>query len=268
MQSPSGCPVKYIICQLKQIVKYENRPGTTRNGNIMAVAKKLPSGSWRCQVYSHTEEIPQPDGTVKKKRIYESFTNDDPTTRGKRQCEKQAADWAANKEHYLKKNNLNLTFRQAIDKCINFRDSILSATTISDYNSIKKNAFVSIMDKKLSELDEETLQAAINEESIRPSKNCSKNPRPLSPKRVLNEWGLVASVINKYGLKESKSISGDYITIVEVVVDVDRKPLRKSLAKNYNRNRRHKIPPYIHQLIDQVDGDIIVPASGKEIYRK
>lgn len=49
MQSPSGCPVKYIICQLKQIVKYENRPGTTRNGNIMAVAKKLPSGSWRCQ---------------------------------------------------------------------------------------------------------------------------------------------------------------------------------------------------------------------------
>ena len=235
MQSPSGCPVKYIICQLKQIVKYENRPGTTRNGNIMAVAKKLPSGSWRCQVYSHTEEIPQPDGTVKKKRIYESFTNDDPTTRGKRQCEKQAADWAANKEHYLKKNNLNLTFRQAIDKYINFRDSIL---------------------------------AAINEESIRPSKNCSKNPRPLSPKRVLNEWGLVASVINNYGLKESKSISGDYITIVEVVVDVDRKPLRKSLAKNYNRNRRHKIPPYIHQLIDQVDGDIIVPASGKEIYRK
>ena len=32
----------------------------------MATAKKLASGSWRCQVYSHTEEIIQPDGTVKR----------------------------------------------------------------------------------------------------------------------------------------------------------------------------------------------------------
>ena len=45
----------------------------------MPTAKKLPSGSWRCQVYSHTEESIQPDGTVKKKRIYESFTNTDPS---------------------------------------------------------------------------------------------------------------------------------------------------------------------------------------------
>ena len=38
----------------------------------MTTAKKLPSGSWRCQVYSHTEETMQPDGTIKKKRIYHS----------------------------------------------------------------------------------------------------------------------------------------------------------------------------------------------------
>ena len=44
----------------------------------MATAKKLPSGSWRCQVFSHFEEQIQPDGTVKKKRIYKSFTCDDP----------------------------------------------------------------------------------------------------------------------------------------------------------------------------------------------
>lgn len=34
--------------------------------------KKLPSGNWRCQVYSHTEETMQPDGTITKKRIYHS----------------------------------------------------------------------------------------------------------------------------------------------------------------------------------------------------
>ena len=64
----------------------------------MATAKKLPSGSWRCQVFSHFEEQIQPDGTVKKKRIYKSFTCDDPSTRGKRKCEAEAAAWAADKE--------------------------------------------------------------------------------------------------------------------------------------------------------------------------
>lgn len=32
----------------------------------MPTAKKLPSGSWRCLVYSHTEEIKNPDGSIKK----------------------------------------------------------------------------------------------------------------------------------------------------------------------------------------------------------
>lgn len=50
----------------------------------MASAKKLPSGFWRCQVHSHTEEITQPDGTIKKKRIYKSFTCDDPSAKGRR----------------------------------------------------------------------------------------------------------------------------------------------------------------------------------------
>lgn len=288
----------------------------------MPTAKKLPSGSWRCQVYSHTEEIPQPDGTTKKKRIYKSFTCDDPSPKGRRRCEKEAADWAADKERHMKSDTLSITLREAIDKYISTRDSLLSATTISGYRTIQRSAFPSIMNLPLGKLDNETLQDAINQESKRISKNHSKNPKALSPKRVRNEWGLVASVIERYGLKDekddlilpskerhfhelvspetitqivkgtdielpamlamwlsfslseirgltkSKSISGDYITIVEVIVDVDNKPIRKSLAKNSTRNRRHKMPSYIKELIDQVEGDVIVPASGKEIYRK
>ena len=64
----------------------------------MPTAKKLPSGSWRCQVYSHTEELKQPDGTTKKKRIYESFTSDIPGPKGKRMAEKMAAEFAVRKE--------------------------------------------------------------------------------------------------------------------------------------------------------------------------
>lgn len=61
------------------------------------------------------------------------------------------------------------------------------------------------------------------------------------------------------GLTKSKSIDGDYITIREVVVVVDGMDVRKEMAKEATRNRRHRIPLYIRQLIDQVDGDVLVP---------
>ena len=43
----------------------------------MATAKKLPSGSWRCQVLSHTEEYTKPDGTIGKRKINELKITDD-----------------------------------------------------------------------------------------------------------------------------------------------------------------------------------------------
>ena len=58
----------------------------------MAKAKKLPSGSWRCLVYSHTEKVlDKKTGTMKNKRIYESFTSTIPGPAGKRDAELQAA---------------------------------------------------------------------------------------------------------------------------------------------------------------------------------
>ena len=72
----------------------------------MATAKKLPSGSWRCQVFSHYEPQFAPDGSPimdpktgkqKQKRIYESFTSDDPTSRGKREAELMAAQFSLSK---------------------------------------------------------------------------------------------------------------------------------------------------------------------------
>lgn len=70
------------------------------------------------------------------------------------------------------------------------------------------------------------------------------------------------------GLTKSKSIDGDYITIKEVVVDGVNGATRKSIGKNKYRNRRHKMPAYIKQLINQVDGDVLVPMNGNMIYRK
>ena len=89
----------------------------------MAKAKKLPSGSWRCQVYSHTVEISTEDGTVKKKHIYESFTCDDPTPKGKRLREKMAAEWAEKKEALIGEEK-NMTFGEALDKYIASRENV------------------------------------------------------------------------------------------------------------------------------------------------
>lgn len=82
---------------------------------------------------------------------------------------------------------------------------------------------------------------------------------------LLSMW-LSFSMSELKGLTKSKSVKGDYIVIAEVVITVCGDEIRKTQAKQYTRNRKHKIPPYIKSLINQVDGDVLVPMSGHAIY--
>ena len=298
----------------------------------MAKAKKLPSGSWRVLAYSHAEPVfdkngkPVLDknGKQKQKRIYESFTSDDPSPAGKREAEFAAAEFQMNKEKKVKNSKKEFTkmkLTEAIDEYIKSREILSrSPTTIQDYRCIQRNAFQDLMDMQLEDIDEVIMQEAINIEAKRPSKRNTKNPKPLSAKRLKNEWGLVSAVLHKYrddfnfnkielpevqprvvelpparevlrivkgtdielpvllaawlsfsmsevrGLTKSKSIHGDYITINEVIVDVGNTVVRKDMAKNPTRNRRHRIPPYIKGLIDRVEGDNLVTFNGRELY--
>lgn len=74
------------------------------------------------------------------------------------------------------------------------------------------------------------------------------------------------------GLSRSKSLSpdGEFLTIRQVVVDVDGLPVVKDTGKEFFRIRRHRIPPYIKGLIDQGDPreDRLVPMSGQAIYKR
>lgn len=151
----------------------------------MATAKKLASGSWRCQVYSHTEEIQQPDGTIKKKRIYKSFTCDVKGPKGKRICEKMAADWAEEKESFT--HIYTITFGAAIDKYISDREAILSPCTIRDYKSIRKNRIQSLMNISIDKITQDDIQKAINAESL-----------THSPKTVRNIHGLIAAIMAQF----------------------------------------------------------------------
>lgn len=299
----------------------------------MATAKKLPSGSWRCQAYSHSEPVFDSKGRMvidpktkkqKMKRIYESFTSDNPTLQGKKEAEAAAALFQLDKSTTLKEQrlvNYDMTLSEAIDAYVEARTAVLSPTTIQDYRCIQENAFPGMINMKLKDINEELLQKQVNIEAMRPSNSRGRKGKPISAKRLSNEWGLIASVLKKYrkglnldiqlppktkkykdlippetiwnivkgtdielpvllamwlsftmseikGLTKSKSIYGNYITITEVVVSLNDGPLRKENAKNYYRNRRHRIPPYIAELIEQVDGDIIVPMPSSTIYKR
>lgn len=295
----------------------------------MATAKKLPSGSWRCLVYSHSETVfdasgnivYKKDGTPKKKRIYESFTSDDPSPQGKKEAEFLAAQFALKKGKARKPTNL--TLREAIDLYINSSDALLSPTTIQGYRKIQRNAFVDIMDMQLKKIDNDIFKQAVNREKKRPSKKNKKDVKPIKTKTLINEYGLIITVLREYntsvdysvnlpeqenefkellppetilnivkgteielpvllamwlsfsmsevrGLTKSKSVQNGYIVINEVVVDVDNKPVRKSQAKVRTRKRKHKIPAYIQELINNTDPEIdeLVPMSGHAVYMR
>ena len=150
----------------------------------MATAKKLPSGSWRCQVYSHTEKIILEDGSVKKKRIYKSFTCDIKGNVGKRKCEQMAAEWAAEKDE---QPQIRIRFGEALDEYIKSREHILSPRTIMDYKSIRKNYIQDLMSIGIDQITQEAVQRAINKEAIN-----------LSPKTVRNIHGLISAVLRVY----------------------------------------------------------------------
>ena len=103
---------------------------------------KLPSGSWRVQIFSHYEFVQQPDGSVKKKRIYESFTCDDPSNRGKREAERLAAEYAATKERI---NRTDYTLQEAMEKYIASKENVLSTTTLRGYKTLLKNAYPKLL---------------------------------------------------------------------------------------------------------------------------
>ena len=93
----------------------------------MATAKKLPSGSWRCQVYDYTDE--------NGKRHYKSFTSTDQSAKGKREAERMAADYAAEKEL---RSHCTLTFGEAFDSYVRDRASVLAVSTIREYKRTKR----------------------------------------------------------------------------------------------------------------------------------
>lgn len=157
----------------------------------MAKAKKLPSGSWRCQVYSHTEEIPQSDGTIKKKRIYKSFTCDDTSAKGKKKCEQMAIQWAVEKELHSSEESMLLC--EAVESYIKSKEHVLAESTIIGYKKILRNNMEAIKFFPLSSITKTIVQKWVNDLSANHS-----------AKTVKNAYGLFSSTMDMFMDKRFK----------------------------------------------------------------
>ena len=262
--------------------------------DVMAKAKKLPSGSWRVQVYAGKDQ--------NGKKIMKSFTADT-----KKEAEFLAAQFAAtNKEPATE-----MTVGKAIDKYIESKSNILSPTTISGYKEIRRNKFQQLMDIQLGKLTRTAVQAAVNVEAER-----------LSPKSVQNAYGLLRAALDIYapdlnvkvtlpkkikqirsmpepekiieiikgteielpcllsiwlslrmseirGLKKSDAQNGKLI-VRKSIVTVNGEHIEKKMTKTYDSTRVEDIPEYIQNLIDALDPEqeYLTTLSGQAIYKR
>ena len=118
----------------------------------MPKIKKLPSGSWHCQVYSHTERTWNPDKKAwDEHRVYESFTGYD-----KKAVQAQAALFAHEKNRMKRPDRIKVI--EAVQKYIDSKDGVLSPATIRGYQSILKNYLDDISQIELRDLTSEDLQ--------------------------------------------------------------------------------------------------------------
>ena len=107
--------------------------------------KKLPSGTWRCQVM------------VNGKRI--SVTDEDPKIAQAKAIAIQAGLMEKEKE---RKEFLSL--EDAIDSYIASKSDVLSPSTIRGYDIMKRNRFKSLMKRNVYSLTKRDVQEAVNRE--------------------------------------------------------------------------------------------------------
>ena len=144
----------------------------------MAKAKKLPSGSWRVQLFVGRDSAGKPK--------YKSFTA--PT---KKEAEYLAANYALTLSEEKKAlAPTRITLEQAMRQYIDNRDNLLSPATIRMYNVLHRSAYEPISQKPILEITREDVQHAINAYAA-----------GHSPKTVRNAYALLRSVLAVYAPK-------------------------------------------------------------------
>ena len=259
----------------------------------MATAKKLPSGSWRVQVFAGTDE----NGKV----IRKSFTA--PT---KKQAEFLAAEFAAKKRSSVS----TMTVGEAIDRYIDSKDEVLSPTTINEYRKMRRNYLQPLMSIRLDDLTREQVQLAVNAEA-----------RKHSAKTVINAHGLLSAALAMHspdfvlrttlprkvkklrrdlptsedvmrvmhgepaelpvllalccclrvsevrGIRKD-AVHGNFLSIERVIVTVNGQHIEKELLKTDDSRRIEEIPDFLRDMILAAPTEYATTLTGQAIYKQ
>lgn len=136
----------------------------------MAKARKIPSGSWRCQSYDYTD--------ANGKRHYKSFT-----ASTKKEAEYMAAEYQVNKK---KPSGEDITFGDALEHYITQRTPVLSPASIREYKRAIKN-YDDIHKIKIRDITQDIIQEHVNIFST-----------DHSPKSVRDNHALITAVLRIY----------------------------------------------------------------------
>lgn len=125
----------------------------------MPKARKLPSGSWNCQVYAGDKTE---DGKRTQKFI--SVTVSDPTEDGRIECEKRARKL---EKEIQGGTRAETTIADALDRYIASKEKQgISVTTLNAYRSYRSNAFSTILEVPIHKITSDLIQSWINEYSL------------------------------------------------------------------------------------------------------
>ena len=138
----------------------------------MATPKKLPSGNWRVQVFSHID--------INGKRKYVSFTA--PT---KVEAQRKAAEYAVNRAFDETPQDINVG--TILNNYIESKSNILSPKTLMEYRKYAKGYYRKIENIRLGNLTRVILQDYVNDLS-----------KSLSSKTVRNIYGLLRVSLRMY----------------------------------------------------------------------
>ena len=146
----------------------------------MANARKLPSGAWRTLATK----------TINDKKVRKSFTvrpNEcgGDSTKAKVLSERNAREWVLNTET----EQIFTTVSTAIDLYIKDRSSVLSPSTIADYERMSKH-FSDLLPLDVNDVDSKTIQATINEMAM----------NKLNARTIKNRIFFLISALNYVGV--------------------------------------------------------------------
>lgn len=260
--------------------------------------RQLPSGSWRVQVtvdrdrYSITDEDPEKalaKALALKTRIIRSRRS--PSDKTLRQAAEEFIDRLEGRRSPTTLDNyrkiLRTDFQDILDKKLHnitprmvddavgqmckrqsARGKPLSPKTIKNnwaFFQMVLNEYAPDLDVRvrLPEVKQSVTILPDQDEIIRAVVGTS-----VELPCLLAAW-LSLSMSEIKGLTKSRSIQGEYLIVgAETVVYVEGKEIRKAGGKEASRTRILKIPAYLKQLIDKVDGDVIVPETSRSIVRR